>query len=145
MRNVAELLLLSALWGASFLLLRIASPVFGPILLIEIRVAIALLVLLPFMFLYGKAGDFFSPFRAIAIASTNSDATDGPDYANSIVSIEISSSQRLKGKLTQFNANEEILGVLEPSKNEATKLDIGSIKFLRLNWNFWPLSIVGSH
>ncbi len=112
MRNVAELLLLSALWGASFLLLRIASPVFGPILLIEIRVAIALLVLLPFMLLYGKAGDFFSPFCAIAIASTNSAATDGPAYANSIVSIEISSSQRLKGKLTQFNANEEILGVL---------------------------------
>lgn len=61
-----------------------------------------------------------------------SDATDGPDYANSIVSIEISSSQRLKGKLTQFNANAETLGVLEPRKNEATILDIGKIKFLRL-------------
>jgi drug/metabolite transporter (DMT)-like permease len=52
-RNFAELLLLSALWGASFLFLRIISPVLGPILLIELRVLIAFLLLAPFVTLQG--------------------------------------------------------------------------------------------
>lgn len=47
-RNLAELILLAAVWGASYLFMRIAAPEFGPIALIEIRVAIAALFLLPF-------------------------------------------------------------------------------------------------
>ena len=36
--NVFELLLLAAVWGASFLFMRIAAPVLCPIWLIEFRV-----------------------------------------------------------------------------------------------------------
>ena len=46
--DVVDHLLLSALWGASFLFMRIAVPEFGAVVLIEARVAIAALVLLPF-------------------------------------------------------------------------------------------------
>ncbi|MEL6856540.1 MAG: DMT family transporter, partial [Cyanobacteria bacterium J06607_13] len=45
--DVAELLLLAALWGGSFLFMRVAAPVLGPVWLIEIRVLTAGLVLLP--------------------------------------------------------------------------------------------------
>ena len=45
--NAAELTLLAALWGASFLFMRVAAPTFGPIALIALRVGIAALVLLP--------------------------------------------------------------------------------------------------
>ncbi len=45
-RDMGELLLLSVLWGGSFLCIRVAAPVFGPIVLIELRVLIAGLVLL---------------------------------------------------------------------------------------------------
>ena len=41
------LILLAALWGGSFLFMRIAAPVLGPVWLIELRVLIAGLVLLP--------------------------------------------------------------------------------------------------
>jgi len=44
-RNLVELLLLAAIWGASFLFMRVAAPEFGPIPLIEIRVAVAALFL----------------------------------------------------------------------------------------------------
>ena len=47
--DVAELLLLSALWGGSFLFMRIAAPVLGPVWLIELRVLIAGIVLLPLL------------------------------------------------------------------------------------------------
>lgn len=44
--NLLELLLLAAVWGASFLFMRIAAPVLGPVLLIELRVVLAGVTLL---------------------------------------------------------------------------------------------------
>jgi hypothetical protein len=46
-RSVFELLALAALWGGSFICLRIAAPQFGAIPLIFLRVSIAALVLGP--------------------------------------------------------------------------------------------------
>lgn len=48
-RTPVELLLLAAIWGGSFLFLRIASPVFGPAPLVDVRLALGALVLTPFL------------------------------------------------------------------------------------------------
>ncbi len=45
--NLLELLLLAAIWGASFLFMRVAVPELGPIALIALRVGIAALILAP--------------------------------------------------------------------------------------------------
>lgn len=45
--DMAELLLLAGLWGGSFLFMRVAAPVLGPLWLIEIRVVLAGCALLP--------------------------------------------------------------------------------------------------
>ncbi len=63
------LILLSAIWGASFLFLRISSPVFGPFFLIEMRVASALLVLLPVCIILGKQHEIVANWRAIFLLS----------------------------------------------------------------------------
>jgi drug/metabolite transporter (DMT)-like permease len=47
--DVVELLLLAALWGGSFLFMRMAAPVLGPVWLIEMRVLLAGLALLPIL------------------------------------------------------------------------------------------------
>ncbi len=47
-RDVIMLLLLSALWGGSFLFMRIGAPVLGPLVLIELRVFLAALTLIIF-------------------------------------------------------------------------------------------------
>lgn len=47
---MAELTLLGAIWGGSFLLMRVAAPVFGPFALVEIRLIFGALVLLPFVY-----------------------------------------------------------------------------------------------
>ena len=47
-RNLIELILLASVWGASFLFMRIAVPEFGAVALIEARVLLAGLALLPF-------------------------------------------------------------------------------------------------
>ena len=46
-RDLVDLVLLGALWGAAFLFMRIAAPEFGPVPLIAVRVAIATVVLMP--------------------------------------------------------------------------------------------------
>ncbi len=55
-RDVAELVFLAALWGGSFLFMRVAAPQFGPVPLIELRVGVAALALLPAALLRGGLG-----------------------------------------------------------------------------------------
>jgi len=40
-RDLVDLLLLGAIWGSSFLFMRVAAPAFGPVPLIEVRVTVA--------------------------------------------------------------------------------------------------------
>ncbi len=49
--SLAELILLAALWGSSFLFMRIGSPEFGPILFMALRTVIASFLLYPLMHL----------------------------------------------------------------------------------------------
>jgi drug/metabolite transporter (DMT)-like permease len=53
--DMAALFGLAALWGASFLFIRIASPVFGPILTIQGRVTLAAVALVVFLLISGKS------------------------------------------------------------------------------------------
>jgi len=53
-RDLLDLVLLAALWGASFLFTRIAAPAFGPFALAEIRVGIAAVLLV--LLLASRAG-----------------------------------------------------------------------------------------
>jgi len=45
-----ELTLLGAIWGAAFLFMRVSVGVFGVLALVEIRLAIGALILLPFLY-----------------------------------------------------------------------------------------------
>ncbi|HEX7115585.1 MAG TPA: DMT family transporter [Steroidobacter sp.] len=44
-----ELTALGAIWGASFLFMRVAAPELGPFALVEVRLALGALILLPFL------------------------------------------------------------------------------------------------
>jgi drug/metabolite transporter (DMT)-like permease len=52
--DVLELVTLAALWGASFLFMRIATPAFGPIALIALRSLIAVCFLMPLVIVTAK-------------------------------------------------------------------------------------------
>lgn len=49
--DILQIIAMAAVWGGSFLFLRIATPDFGPVPLIAIRVAVSALVLLPVVLL----------------------------------------------------------------------------------------------
>jgi len=52
-RDLIDLLVLAALWGASFLFMRLAGPAFGPIALVQVRVSLAAVVLAALLFARG--------------------------------------------------------------------------------------------
>ncbi|HVY82700.1 MAG TPA: DMT family transporter [Steroidobacteraceae bacterium] len=67
-----ELTVLGAIWGASFLFMRVSAKDFGPLVLVEIRLALGALILLPFLW---RARAQFSGalwLRLAGIAAINS-------------------------------------------------------------------------
>jgi drug/metabolite transporter (DMT)-like permease len=55
--QISMLLGLSAIWGGSYLFMRIAAPDFGPVALVELRVVIGALVILPFTWRAGRGAE----------------------------------------------------------------------------------------
>ena len=71
--DLAELLLLAAIWGASFLFMRIATPEFGALTLAFLRVGGAALFLLPILWIrQGEGGLLKRPLALIACGFMNS-------------------------------------------------------------------------
>lgn len=65
-RDIAEMVALAALWGASFLFMRIAAPAFGPVALVALRVGGATLFLLPLLVARGRWRELVRHWRPIA-------------------------------------------------------------------------------
>lgn len=61
------LVLLAAIWGASFIFMRVAAPEFGPLPLIGLRVGIAALVLLPVLAMRGALPELRGRWRFLFI------------------------------------------------------------------------------
>ena len=66
-RDVAELLALAALWGGSFLFMRVAVPAFGPFALAFLRVFGAALMLVPLLAARGELASLRRHWRPIAV------------------------------------------------------------------------------
>lgn len=72
-RDLVDLLLLAMLWGGSFLFMRMATPEFGPIAMVETRVAVAALMLFALVLRQRGARELRANWRALAvIGATNS-------------------------------------------------------------------------
>lgn len=72
-RDRIEFVLLSAIWGASFLFMRVAAPEFGPIPLTGIRLAIAAVLLVGFLAWRGEARkvlDSALPLAALGVLNS---------------------------------------------------------------------------
>ena len=65
--DLSRLVLLGALWGASFLFMRMGAGEFGPLALVFVRVAGAALLLLPLVLLRGEGPALRRHWRVIAL------------------------------------------------------------------------------
>jgi drug/metabolite transporter (DMT)-like permease len=103
--DIGELLLLAALWGASFLFMRLGAAEFGPLTLSALRVGLATLVLLPLLFWRGQAAVLRAHWRAIAFVGVVNSAL--PFVLFSIAALAINA-----GLSSIFNATAPLWGAL---------------------------------
>jgi drug/metabolite transporter (DMT)-like permease len=66
-KDVVDLVLLAAVWGASFLFMRMGVPDFGPVALVELRLLIASLFLLPVLKVRAGLGELPGNWRPLTI------------------------------------------------------------------------------
>jgi len=73
-RDLIDLIALGFLWGASFLFMRIAGPEFGAFALVEVRVVIAALVLLPLLLARGQGSELTDNWVTLGILGVHNTA-----------------------------------------------------------------------
>ena len=86
-RDLFELFLLAALWGGSFLFTRIAVPEFGPFALIELRVGLAALVLLPVLAVSGGLAQLWRRGPVLLVLGLTSSALPFVLYAYATLTV----------------------------------------------------------
>ena len=121
-RDVVELVLLAALWGASFLFMRIAVPAFGPIALVFIRLAGAALLLVPLLAARGELAALGRHWRPIAVVGLVNSALPFLCFAYAVQSITAG---------------------LSAIFNSATPLFVAIIAWLWLGDRLTPLRVAG--
>jgi len=121
-RDVAELLALAALWGGSFLFMRVAVPAFGPLALAFLRVFGAALILVPLLATRGELAAVRRHWRPIAVVGFVNSALPFLCFAYAALTI---------------NAG------LSAIFNSATPLFAAIIAWLWLGDRMTPLRIVG--
>ena len=103
-RDLIELFLLAAIWGGSFLLMRIAVPAFGPLALIELRVGLAALVLIPILALQGGIGQLFSRWRVLLFVGLTASALPFVLYAWATLSVTAGFASVVNATTPMFTA-----------------------------------------
>ena len=73
LRDLFDFTLLAALWGASFLFMRVAAPAFGPLAIADLRTAVAALVLLSLLMWRGGIAELApNALRFLLLGAFNS-------------------------------------------------------------------------
>lgn len=104
-RDLGELFILAALWGASFLFMRLGAGDFGPLALAEMRVAVATATLLPVLYASGQAAGMWRHWKPIFIVGILNSALPFVAYSYAALSITA-------GLASIFNATTPLWGAL---------------------------------
>ena len=134
-RDIRELLLLGALWGASFLFMRMGAADFGPLALVFVRVGGAALVLLPVLLWRGQGAALRQHWRAIAVVGVLNSAL--PFVLFTVGALVLSAAL-----MAVFNATAPIWGALvawawlgeKPTASRMVGLGIGIAGVVGLSW-----------
>ncbi|HWP18325.1 MAG TPA: DMT family transporter [Burkholderiaceae bacterium] len=134
--DLLDLLLLAAIWGASFLFMRVGAPEFGPVTLSAVRVAGAAAFLLPIVLWRGYGSHLRQHRGALLVAGV---LTSGlPFLCFSFAALSISA-----GLSSIFNATTPLFGALiawwwlgdRPGRWKSIGLAIGFAGVLWLAWD----------
>jgi drug/metabolite transporter (DMT)-like permease len=105
LRDATELLSLAAVWGGSFLFMRMGAGEFGPVALAAVRVSGASLLLVPLLGLRGQAGELRRHWRPIFVVGVVNSAL--PFLCFSYAALSITA-----GLSSIFNATAPLFGAI---------------------------------
>ncbi len=103
-RDVFDLVMVAALWGASFLFQRIAAPAFGAVPLAAVRVVVAAAVLLPLLAWRGGFGDLQRRPGAFLLLGAMSTAVPFVLFAWAVLSVSAGVAAILNATAPMFGA-----------------------------------------
>ena len=104
LQDLAELLLLGAIWGASFMLMRTAAPEFGVFALVEVRALLALIFLMPFVLLSKQLGDLKKHWRGLLFVGAFNTGIPFCLFSFSSIHLEAGLNSILNGTAPMFGA-----------------------------------------
>ena len=134
-RTAGEGLLLAALWGSSFLFMKLGAADFGPVALSFVRVAVAAALLLPLLVATRQVSAWRAHWRPIAVIGIVNSAL--PFLAYSYAALAITA-----GLSSVFNATSPLWGALvawawlghRPTRWRVAGLAVGFAGVLGLAW-----------
>ena len=101
-RDLAELVALAALWGGSFLFMRLGAGEFGPAALVALRVGGAAALLLPLVVWRGQAGELPRHWRPVLVVGLLNSALPFLAFAYAALSISAGLSAILNATAPLF-------------------------------------------
>lgn len=134
-QTLVDLVVLGALWGASFLFMRVAAPAFGPVPLIFVRVTIAALLLLPPMLRRHGLAQARAVAAPLALVGAINTAIPFTLLAFAALTLPAGLSSVLNASVPLFGG---LIGFLwlgqRPSRQRALGLAVGFAGVLVLAW-----------
>lgn len=135
-RDMADLVGLAALWGASFLFMKLGAGDFGPVPVVFLRVLGAAALLLPLVARRGELGAMRAHWKPIAVVGVVNTAL--PFLLYMVAALVLNA-----GLMAIFNATAPLWGALiawawlsdRPSRARALGLAIGFAGVLGLGWH----------
>ena len=134
-QTLIDLIVLGALWGASFLFMRVAAPAFGPVPLIFVRVTIAAVLLLPPMLRQQGFAQVRAVAAPIALVGAINTAIPFTLLAFAALTLPAGLSSVLNASVPLFGG---LIGFLwlgqRPTRQRALGLAVGFSGVLVLAW-----------
>jgi drug/metabolite transporter (DMT)-like permease len=140
--DICFLILLSALWGASYIFIRIAGPVFGPVSLMSLRAIMAAILLVAIARAIAQVPNFRGRWRQFLLIGAIGNALPFILIANAVMHLNASIAAILNATVPLFTATISTLWLREPLSLRTilgAGLGIGGVSIL-VGWSPLPIT-----
>lgn len=136
LQDLSELLLLAAIWGASFLFMRMAAPAFGPAALIFVRVLVATVCLLPLVLWRGEGRALLTAWWPLLVVGLLNSALPFCLFAWAVLSLSAGFTAVLNATTPLFGALVAYLWLRQPlPAGRVLGLLLGFVGVIALVWD----------